>query len=578
MQITFQQYAKHDSRGAMKKTVLRLWSVIVCLSIYKDAACSQMRLLRQEQLLDVFYEDAVQDATVKPNKMRLNRYERSKLQKEKWQNESQQKKVDRARKAQKDQLDRESQESRRVMLGRDYYYALVDVSTQRHWAFPITCNFSVTNGAFDNNGQKTSLGSAALGGGTVRLRDIYLFSRLGDENLVGNRSSAGGGQPASKSPSVAQSGNLPFGAYANDLYTTLLAPMKVGAGIKQRDMCTDFTAMYRFDIAACGRVLGYVGATLPVKAVMVDTDLQLQDGTLYIERFSAGQTVVRERTLTEFFGDYQSVEDFFIREVLGSKGIKFDGNQSRVGLGDFSMFGIIDIGGLWEYADGIQFGLTIVFPTGSPGSPNVLFSPALGDGGYKFEPFFSAIFNSPSLVFNPTVKLVGSFGSRRSSGSWGGTRVGRVLSNGARVQVKDVPGLSAPDRFANYYVSAFDEVACAVPLFADTAVPANITLGNRLLVGVGNYFLDLFNLGFRLGVFYDYMRKSSDTACIDKCHGIFNTAALTANTSERSHSIGVNLTYKFKNMLELNCGGEFVIGGRNVPRTNDFFVSMIAVF
>lgn len=560
----------------MKEMFIKWNITIMSLSMGMSFACAYASDYGAGQPEHVVYENVVAETTFKEKKVRLKRKERIRRQKEKRQAVLQEQVA-----AQEtyisnavDGLDLENQETKRVMLGRDYYYALVDVSTQRRWALPITCNFSVTNGAFDKNGQHTSLGAAALGG-PVKLEDIYLFARLGDENLVGNQSSF---QPASKSPTVGQNNNLPFGAYANDLYTTLLAPMQVSFGLQQRDVCVDFTAMYRFDFDACGRVLGYIGATLPVKTAIVDADLLLQQGVLYVESFAATQNVVRERTLTQFFGDYEDVDDFFIREVLGGKGISFAGRQVKVGMGDFSLFGIIDIGGLWEYADGIQFGLTIVFPTGSAGNPNILFNPHLTDGVYKFEPFFSAIFNSCSPVFNPAVKLVGSFSSRRSTGSSGGTRAGQTLSNGSRVQVKTVPGLSFPERFANYYVSAFDETTSSVPMFGDTAVPASIKLGNKVLVGIGNYFFNVFNLGFRLGLFYDYIRKASDSVCINKCQGTFDTAALTANTNEKSHSLGFNLTYKFKNMLELNFGGEFVIGGKNVPRTNDFFVSMIAVF
>jgi hypothetical protein len=546
---------------------------------YYDALINELNgkdIPRKEMGENILSSEEIEPTVSEPQKIRSSKKERSNVYQEKRQSMLRQQARDyTAQTVQEvDGFNASNQEVKRLLIGRDYYYALVDVSTQRRWALPITCNFSLTNGAFDNNGQHTSLSNSIMGG-PVTLEDIYLFARLGDENLVGNQSSF---QPATKSPAVGQSGNLPFGAYANDLYTTLLAPMQIGFGLQQSEACIDFTAMYRFDIAACGKVIGFAGATLPVKTAIVDADLQLQQGILYVESFAAGQNVVRERTLTQFFGDYESVEDFFIRAVLGSKGIGFANRQVKVGMGDFSLFGIIDIGGLWEYADGIQFGLTIVFPTGSAGNPNMLFNPSLSDGSYKFEPFFNAIFNSPSPVFNPAVKLVGSFSASRSTGSSGGTRVGQTLSSSGRVQVKTVPGLSFPARFADYYVSAFDASSSSIPMFGDAAVPAIIKSGNKFLLGIGNYFFNVFNLGFRLGVFYDYIRKGSDSVCIDKCQGAFDTSGLTANTSQRSHSIGFNLTYKFKNMLELNFGTENVIGGRNVPRTNDFFVSMIAVF
>jgi hypothetical protein len=570
MPVMFGLYSEHNVRVSMKKRITNLSIALMACAMVSGALQASSNFDETVSYMDEKVEDGVS------HQKALNRYEKLRLQ-QKLRKERLEKQAFERNDPMKKKATEDEQEKNRVMIGRDYYHALVDVSMQRHWAFPITCNVSFVNGAFDAHGQRISAGAAALGG-TPALADIYLFSRLGDQNLVGNLSATGGGQPASKSRVVGQNDNIPFGAFADDLYTTLLAPMKVGACLQQWQSCTDFTAMYRFDIVSCNRVFGYVGATLPLKTASVQADVQLQDGSLYIEAFSSGQTVNRERTLTQFFDDYEDVQDFFTRAVLGSKGIAFSPSQTKVGLGDFSLFGIIDIGGLWRYTDGLQFGLTILFPTGSAANPNMLFNPSFSNGAYTFEPFFNAIFNSPSAVFNPAFKVVGSFSLARSSGSSGGTRIASVVSNDGRVQVKNIAGLSFPARFVDYYASAFNEVASTVPLFADSAVPATVKLGNKLFVGVGNYFFNVFNLGFRLGVFYDYIRKGSDSACVDKCYGTFDTASFVARTEQRSHSIGVNLTYKFRNMLELNCGGEFVIGGKNIPRTNDFFVSIIAVF
>jgi len=489
----------------------------------------------------------------------------------------------------------------KIILGRDYYYSLLDKATTRHWAIPISFNYSIATSAFDNDSQSTDIATGAFGG-PITLEDIYLFSRLGDQNLVGilpfdpfapgDGNTLPSGQPPSKERTtqlVSEFGTTAqFGSYANDLYTTLLAPMQIDFNVRQQEAGANISAVYNFDIADCWNITAAIGATLPVKSFMTDVDLAFENGTLFDPgAFAQGLTEVTENTLVQFYNDYQSTEDFFIREVLEPKGIAFEGRQVEVGIGDFALFGLVDFGGMWQYTDGLQVGLTIVFPSGRQASGDVLFEPSLGGGAYRFEPFFNAIFNSPSPVFNPTINLVGSIALRHSTDKTGGTRIGQTVTIQDRVTVESVPDLIFPARFgipglSSYYVglqgTTTSELNSTIPAFADSKVPASIKPGSRFQVGIGNYFFNVFDLGFRLGLFYYFDMKFKDSVKVDPCYGNFDTCTLEKYSEERRHSIGANLTYKFRNMLELNVGTQDVIGGRNTKRVNEFFASIIAVF
>jgi len=98
------------------------------------------------------------------------------------------------------------------------------------------------------------------------------------------------------------------------------------------------------------------------------------------------------------------------------------------------------------------------------------------------------------------------------------------------------------------------------------------------MVGVGNYFYNVFNLGFRLGVLYQYMHKQKDSVSVKNTENEFDTNLLEARTDRRAHTIGWDLSYKFKNMIELNFGSEHAIAGKNVPRHHKVFASVVAVF
>lgn len=479
------------------------------------------------------------------------------------------------------------EKSGKIMLGREYYYALLDKAVERRWALPLTFHYTFADKAFNYNCQQTNLSSLTFGA-PFRVRDVFLLSRLADDNKtrIFNGDALSKDRPE---PGIPQ--NSAFGSYASDQYITLVAPTIIGFNAQSSEANAILSALYRFDIACDGAVVGVVGTQIPVRSISHKLDIQLHDGTLFRQGLLAPpNNIARENSLNQFYRDFVSIEDFFINAVLRSKGIEYQPDQRAVGLGDLELFGLVDLAGLMKHVDGFQVGLNVTFPTGARGSVNKLWAPDFGSGVYQFDLLFNTIFNSPSPVFNPMIKLVGSWSTRRGTGYGNnGIRVPQVISNSSRKQIREVPILANEDaflgntgnrRFQGYYVDAFTALDSSVPAFANSVVNANVKLGSKVLVGIGNYFFDAFSLlGFRLGLFYDYMKKKQDSICIGcPADATFDVAALIAATEQQAHTVGFNLTYKFRNMLELNIGSQHVIAGRNVAREHDIFASIIAIF
>jgi hypothetical protein len=469
---------------------------------------------------------------------------------------------------------------RKLILGREYYYALLEKSSARHWAIPIAFHYDVVNDYFGDNCQTVDLGTGAFGG-PIRLRDIYLFSRISEQRRIAQDLLSP--YPFSDRTVVVGSAgapNIPYGDLANDLYSTLIAPSQISFNGQQREASCIISGLFRTDLTCEGELQFEAGIQVPIKSRTHDVTLVTQGGSLWTNAFQQGGTV-RTDSLQQFFKDYTGLEDFIIREVFNKQGLSYQPHQVKTGIGDLTLFGALDFAGYFDYTDGLQFGVNVVIPTGSQATGNVILEPTLTCGVYSFEPFFNAIFSTPSPVFNPTVKLVGQISLGRKSGSLAnGVRVPTQVTNDADFfeLVQNVPGLNFPQFYSQYHAFPFSEFDSLIPEFASPVLGACVKRGSRFLVGVGNYFYNVFDLGFRLGVFYDYAFKKRDCITVSCPAGTFDTAAATARTETNSHTLGINLTYKFRNMLELNIGTSQTIAGRNVPRNHEFFASVIAIF
>jgi len=461
-----------------------------------------------------------------------------------------------------------------IPLGREYYRSLLEKSVIKHWAVAISGHYSWADETFRCDGCTDSIGNL-LFGDPFTIQDVYLLSKLSFQNKI--RRDNIDAQPTKERDAASP---LPFGDFASDQFLNLLATTTVNIAANYHEAAVKFSGIYRFSLTHDQRLHAAFGVTLPVKKRAHEMDLSFVGGTLFTHAFVTSSNV-RSNPLVHFTEWFSSVEDFFQRAVLQPKGLIFEPHQHKTGLGDLTLFGLLDFGGYSDHLDGFQVGLNIVFPTSNKQSGNQIWEVELGNGGaYQFDPFVNILVSTTSPVFNPTFKLAGEF-SKKFAGS---RRVPGLKSNDVRKNIQAVSDLAPlfvppiAQAYSGYFVDPFQLYDSTVPFFADRASCATIKIGNKVIVGVGNYFYNAFNLGLRLGLFYDYTHKGSDTICIDPACGTFNTCLLTGRTATRAHQLSWNLTYKFRSLVELSMGSQHVFSGINVPKCHDFFASLVLVF
>jgi hypothetical protein len=480
---------------------------------------------------------------------------------------------------------REHDSSDSQSLGRDYYKSLVEQAIERTWALPITIYYQFISDAFDNDGQSTT-----HPGGVPTIQDIYLFSKLCYDNLVRIENIPSPGFQRTVPP-VGQPG-LPFGDFADDEYTTLLAPTEVLMNNDEQEAGAIISLIHRFDLGDSRLMQAGIGISIPLKVMLVTTDVHFAGGYLFSANSFTGQ-IQREDSLMQFYQEFIDIFDFFQTAILEPKGLSFVGHQSKVGVGDTSLFGYLEFARYFEHVSSFQLGVNLIAPTGGkPKSDGPLFAPTLGNGGaFQCDFFGNLQFITPLSSFNPTVRAAVQVSAPVTSYQ----RMPQVKTQSVapRVLINTVPDLYTPKLFQAFYVDTYSQLDTTFPAFADAALSVRTMTGPKALISVGNYFYNLFDIaGLRLGIVYTYMHKWKDKV-LSQCGSATSatvsnsvssngtsTAAqvFTAGTSANSQTLDWLLAYQFDSMVELNIGYRGVFAGKNVPRTREIYGSIVLTF
>jgi len=451
--------------------------------------------------------------------------------------------------------------------------------TNKQFFVPISAHYSFANRSFDNENNKVSLANLIFNQ-DFTIKDIYLFSKLSGEGKISN--SMANGSLGSERGSVTLE-TQPFGAFQDDFFTTLLAPTQVVIDAEQREFVADASFIYRFAPDRWERAYGVVGVTIPFKNRLHIMDCKFVGGALRSSAQDSGLDVM----LQNFFQEFTGIKDFFESGILEPKGLIFESRQRRTGVGDISLFSLVDFAAVSKHLDGMQVGINLVLPAGGKPNPDTVWDLVLGNGGaFQVELFSNVLFRTDYPAFNPNVRLIGQFSapftSKRRVPKCKQQEAGRVSLTPALARSIE---LVVPQAFrTGFFIDDFAEFDTTVLELADQSVRTRTRFGSRVTVGVGNYFYNVFKLGFRLGLLYEFMYKSKDKVSIktDDCTGCipgtFNTNLLESRTKQQAHVIAWELAYKFDNLVELNMGSQHPIAGRNIPRNHEIFVSLTAMF
>ena len=451
--------------------------------------------------------------------------------------------------------------------------------TDKKFSVPISVHYSFANRSFDCENNKASLANLIFNQ-DFTIKDVYLFSKLSSEGKISSSMVNGSLGPERGLVTLE---TQPFGAFQDDFFTTLLASTKVVIDAEQREFVTDASFIYRFESDRWQRAYGVVGVTIPFKNRLHIMDCKFVGGALRSLAQDPGLDVM----LRNFFQEFTGMRDFFESGILESKGLTFESRQRRTGVGDINLFSFVDFAAVSNHLDGMQVGMNLVLPAGGKPNPDTVWDLVLGNGGaFQVELFSSVLFRTDYPVFNPNVRLVGQFSLPFTSKR----RVPKCKQQEAE-RVSLTPALArsieliVPQAFqTGFFIDDFAKFDTTVLELADQSVRTRTRFGSRVIVGVGNYFYNVFKLGFRLGLLYEFMHKSKDKVSIrtDPCTGClpgtFNTKLLESRTKQQAHVLAWELAYKFDNLVELNMGAQHPIAGMNIPRNHEIFVSLAAMF
>ncbi len=447
------------------------------------------------------------------------------------------------------------------------YYSIAQEAAERRWEFPLTFDYAFQSHAFDACGNKTSLSTSLFGAATT-LADIFLLSRLSAQGKLHLQI-----PPPAPNPS--------FGNSKEQQYLNLLAPMTIGFAARQNNATFGLGALYRWQPWSDTRIACIFGLELPITIQKNSLELNLQDGTLFNAGYISNATN-RENTLTQFFKDWTGVEDFFVRGVLGSKGIKFKPSQHTTGIGDLSISANIEFGPFYTETEcggcrGVDFGqvgISIACPTAKTSCSADLWAPEFGNGGgYQFTLFGTCNTRTGFSLINPMFMFGYELHTSVCRSGASGLRIPRMVTQLAEGRVIDNPEIFAPC-FREYRTNPFTEIDTTVAMFADTKTDATLKVGRRVFFGFGNYFYDIFSSNMRLSLLYNYSSKKADTVTVKD--NSFDASLL--QFPSRAHRLSWKLSYKFENLIELGCGSQHIIAGRSVPQQNDVFLSIVASF
>jgi len=471
--------------------------------------------------------------------------------------------------------------SDKYLKGRAYYEKLLKKDV-KSWVIQSIIYTQFAAQGFSEDSQVVPLSQAFLGEGDISLEDIYLVARLSNQNKIRivNQDAGPFERPAGSSEG--------FGTFASDQFLALLADMSLGFDFESQEAGVKINGSYAFALDQEEKIQGSIGFLVPIRRILHIANSSLNNGKLLSVTSTQFNSFLHS-SLTQFSRNYNSINDFFNREVLGSKGLSLKSRQALIGFGDISLFGLVELGKRFDLFDSLQAGINLVIPTGGCNNQtDAIFAPSLGSKSVQFDFFINSIWKTRAPCFNPVVHFVGSIVPEYTTKE----RLPVYIVNPSRVQIGDSSTersesdffnkLRFPVVYRSYYVDQFNEVDSTVPAFASNVFPVKVSTGGRVLFGFGNYSYDFFGTGFDVAIFYDIIHKKKDKIRLHEETSLSDVnvdfESVESRSYEKMQAVSWKIGYQFSNFMELNVGSQHVLFGTNVARTNEIYLSFIALF
>ncbi|QQR49404.1 hypothetical protein IPF37_00970 [bacterium] len=246
-------------------------------------------------------------------------------------------------------------------------------------------------------------------------------------------------------------------------------------------------------------------------------------------------------------------------EILEAKGTNFQNNSTEAGVGDLNAFLHYEF--TTSAMERFLIGVHGVFPTGRLLNTQNLWSPELGNGGFTQVGGFASMLWGYSWWLNPYLHTRFLYSIKANVNR----RVPETVSYATGKAPKDLMVLAQNVTFNG--TPTFSEQDATVRYFADNARRTKIQPGLEFDVKFGNVFERvIWNRAF-LDLYYELKIKGRDYLGFRRSDDIFDASIWTHNTHQMHHRLGAEYAYQFNNFYRLAVGVDYIVAGRNVPKT-----------
>ncbi len=442
-----------------------------------------------------------------------------------------------------------------------YYDSLVERAygraTARRWGFWSRFEHECVTEAFDGCGSCKPLSSILFGSGTT-LGDVFLGAKLAGEGRLRTVAFCEGhvlglpGQQNAGTTGIMQEDD------PNKQWIAHIAGIELSFGAIKEEFQLTLGGIHRFFIPKTEKLSAVIGVEVPIIKETHQIDLKFLGPGLYMTKGSS------ESSIEHFFRLYNSIEDFFCSTALGSD-LKFAPSQTKVGVGDVTIFGLVEF---TQYTHGradAHVGLDVVLPTSDKRDISAVWPIELGNGGATLVGLFAySLFATSKWYVHPLifarVRISNTFEAQR--------RLARQVTDQSELSIPTYSPLGTVFKI----VGDIDEASTTSILLGGDPVCTQIKLGTEFLLRVGNYFH--VRDAFQLGLFYDYEHDGEFEMCV-KDPSVTN-AIVPKTFSQTSHTVSWQVAYAVNEHMHIYGGSEHVVSGRNTVKSHNFFVFMIS--
>lgn len=437
----------------------------------------------------------------------------------------------------------------------------------------LSLGFDTASQAYAGRGGNEDLSKLIFGENPVLIKEILLASKL-----------ASGGQIISIDPlnsvDLAQNNNT-----QRNHFLGILADQEVvfDASLDQYHASVDYARHFRDGDLTIGF---HVPLKMRKQHLKLVNDLS-QDNLRKLKNIERGRNAADTADIhnlaatdqLQFFKKFSNL-DAFVTEILSRKGIALNKKETILGLSDVVAYANLDIPS--SYVDRFVTGISVLMPTSRERDTGKLWYTDMGNGGFIETAGYGSFLWQRSRWFNPHVHVKATYlfaanvyrrvpmVNKFDGTNFNGIPVGVALPVNSRMIFGETFTFIAAQTFATS--------DSTIRGFADQSRKVKVQPGPQFFARFGNTFDAIFSDKGFVDLYYDLFFKGKDYMARRRTDDVYQPTLLSHNTAAVSHTAGLTYSYQFDDQFRARLGANYVIAGRNTPKTFGVEVSLNAEF